>query len=94
MFVYLFYRLCDKIFGAVKWSLFSTCDSPTKTLHGVVMVRRIPCVVCLDICYEKPEFSARALDGSGENINSPRLNAGPFDPCYIVIAPMSRFAEV
>jgi hypothetical protein len=51
-------------------------------------------MVCLGICYENPEFSACALDGSGENINSPRLNAGPFDPRYMAIAPMSRFAEV
>lgn len=58
------------------------------------MVRLIPCVVCFGICYENPEFSARALDGSGENINSPRLNVAPFDRRYLVIAPMSRFAEI
>jgi hypothetical protein len=51
-------------------------------------------MVCLGIFYETPKFSALALVGSGENINSARLNAGPFDPRYLVIAPMSRFAEV
>ena len=58
------------------------------------MVRRIPYMVFLGICYENPEFPALALVGSAEDIISPRLNAGQFDPRYLVIAPMSRFTEV